>query len=204
MILDPLHPAVSTMIEANMRPRRVFSSKGTAIDHKNDWAYILGTPDGGRATVLKRQFGDGIYFLNLGYFRYALDDPRADFVVRDSLEYLLQNDISVAPLSHRRFTSTAVSTRVSNIVNNPDRSEDEIRVELTRIISAMKQGAGLKGSLQDKAIEALVEYATPDADEGTRRVQRDAVKLVFERDEEESAKLWVDIVDAVRAKPGNN
>lgn len=57
------------------------------------------------------------------------------------------------------------------------------------------------GYTADRVIEGLIETATPEADENTRRVQRAAVKYLLDPDSSRTDQHWQDMVKGVRAQP---
>ena len=94
--------------------------------------------------------------------------------------------------------TSSLDQPIMGIYNNPTISEDERKTELMRVTSAIKTGARFRGTLADKSIEALIEYATPDADEDIRVIQRNAVKLMFETNDEKSRQNMATIQDTIR------
>lgn len=50
-----------------------------------------------------------------------------------------------------------------------------------------------RGSIQDHLIEGAIEASTPEADENTRKIQRNAVKLMLTNNPNKSDRLWRNI-----------
>lgn len=79
-----------------------------------------------------------------------------------------------------------MTAQIEEIRNSPELTSSQKRSEIERVIEAFKRGSQYPGSLEDKAIETLIEYASPEADEDTRILQRNAVKWIFETDDKKS------------------
>jgi hypothetical protein len=92
----------------------------------------------------------------------------------------------------------ASSYEVQQILYQGDTGgESELEEVWNSVVRAKDAFEDTEGGLDDKAIKALIEFSTPDADENTREIQRNAVRFLLDPDPERSEQHFNNMMSAV-------